>query len=198
MKFRSSTRIWFGVVVAVLLLSGSPGRLQAASVTLPNPVPLRSESVEMLRAASAEGGHQWKLVSFGFTLCKDVCPMTFGTLSRLVKIAAEKGIPLDAVFVTVDPDRDTDHVLTRYTTPYGKKISYLRLEGEALESFKDEFGVEAVFYTKNKGNAFHYQVDHSSMAFLIDPAGRIRVVFDALEDADSMATMLRENHSFFQ
>ena len=38
----------------------------------------------------------------------------------------------------------------------------------------------------------------SSTAFFIDPAGRIRLVFDALEDVSSAEKMLRENQAFFQ
>jgi len=186
------------LALAVLLAWLLPGSANAVFMTLPHPVPLQPESLDLLRAMDAEDSDQWKLVVFGFTRCKDICPRTMGTLSRLVKIANEKKIRMDGVFVTVDPDRDTGPVLGRYTAPYGQKISFLRLQDEALERFKDQFGVEAVFYTKNKGNEVHYQVDHSSMAFLIDPEGRIRVVFDALEDSDSAAQMLREDQVFFQ
>ena len=192
---RCAVRGFAFAFLAVLTLGG---RAEAVSVTLPNPVPLRSETVELLRTLTSEDSDQWKLVAFGFTRCKDVCPKTLGTLARLVKIATEKEVELDCVFVTVDPDRDTDPELARFGGPHGRKISFLRLEDHALDRFKDEFGVEAVFYTKNEGNKFHYQVDHSSMAFLIDPAGRIRVVFDALEDADSVAKMIREDRKFFE
>ena len=135
---------------------------------------------------------------FGFSHCKDVCPRSLQTLGLLIDIAAAESIGLDGVFVTVDPDRDTETALKRYTAPLGEKASYLRLEGETLDRFKDQFGVEAVFYTKNRGNEFHYQVDHSSTAFLIDPTGQIRVVFDALEDVDAAAQMLREKQEFFR
>jgi protein SCO1/2 len=57
--------------------------------------------------------------------------------------------------------------------------------------------VEAVFYTKNAGNRLHYQVDHSSTAFLIDPEGRIRVLFNAVEDAGDIAKMIHEKGTFF-
>jgi len=182
-----------GIAVLGLLDTAS-----AVTVKLPAPVPLQSETMGLLRAVTTEDSDQWKLVAFGFTRCTDVCPKTLGTLFQLLKVATEKEIELDGVFVTVDPDRDTDSVLERFSAPLGQRVSFLRLEGEALDRFKDEFGVETVFYTKNAGNKLHYQVDHSSMAFLIDPVGRIRVVFDALEDAGSVAKMLREDRSLFE
>ena len=195
---QGSVRIRRGWLLAALGAVVFLNSAQAATVTLPTPVPLRPESMDKLRKAAAGGDDHWKVVAFGFTRCKDVCPMTFGTLSHLLKVAAEEEIPLEGVFVTIDPDRDTELVLSRYTAPYGDRISYLRLEGDVLDRFKDEFGAEAVFYTKNHGNEVHYQVDHSSMAFLIDPAGRIRVLFDALKDGDSVAKMLREEPGLFE
>lgn len=170
----------------------------AVFVQLPNPVPLQKASIDILRQASADDADQWKLVMFGFSHCSDICPTSLANLGWLVGIAAEEGISLDGVFVSIDPDRDTDSVLGRYTAPFGKGTSYLRLEGEALERFKDEFAVEAVFYTKNRGNDFHYQVDHSSTAFLVDANGKIRVAFDALEDVKAAAALLREKREFFQ
>ncbi|MCW5599536.1 MAG: SCO family protein, partial [Nitrosomonas sp.] len=74
---------------------------------------------------------------------------------------------------------------------------YLRLEGEELEHFKETFGVEVIFYTKNAGNQLNYQVDHSTSAFLIDPVGQIKIIFDALEDVLPIAKMFRENKELF-
>jgi len=185
----------FGIVVSAILFQGT---VSAVSVTLDHPVPLRAESIDLLRNVSVEDSDQWKLIVFGFTHCSDVCPMSLANFSRLVKIAEERQIGLDGAFVTVDPDRDTDVILSGYTKNFGRNISYLRLQGEELERFKNEFGVEAVFYTKNEGNKFNYQVDHSTTAFLVDPDGRIRVVFDALKDSDSIAEMLRGNQEFFE
>ena len=72
------------------------------------------------------------------------------------------------------------------------------VEGEELERFKATFGVEAVFYTKNAGNKLNYQVDHSASAFLIDPEGKIRVIFDALKDAANIEKIFRENKELFR
>jgi len=186
----------FAAGMLALLVLASPAR--GAFVTLPNPVPLTEKSLDLLRKANPADAPQWQLVVFGFTRCEDICPRSLENLSRLVKLAREEKVGLGGVFVSVDPDRDTDIVLERYTAPLGENTGYLRLEGEELERFKGQFGVEAVFYNKNKGNEFFYQVDHSSTAFVIDPAGRIRLVFDALEDVGSAEKMLRDNQDFFQ
>ncbi len=170
----------------------------ALTVVLKQPVPLQQETMANLKHENQNDNDRWKLVVFGFTNCKDVCPMSLANFSMLVQAAAAEQIQLDGTFVSVDPDRDTDAVLSGYTNSFGPNISFLRLEDRDLERFMAAFGAEALFYTKNKGNQFNYQVDHSSTAFLIDPEGRIRVLFDALEDARDIEKMLRENQAFFK
>ena len=72
------------------------------------------------------------------------------------------------------------------------------MPGEELERFKTAFSVETAFYTKNAGNMQNYQVDHSTTAFLIDPAGNIRVIFDALNDSAQIEQMFRGNKALFE
>jgi len=140
----------------------------------------------------------WQLVVFGFTHCKDVCPTSLANLSMLVKAGTAERIRLGGIFVTIDPDRDSNAALSQYIKVFGTDLDYLRLEGEELERFKAAFSVETAFYTKNAGNMQNYQVDHSTTAFLIDPAGNIRVIFDALTDATDMEDLFRRNRTLFE
>jgi protein SCO1/2 len=183
---------------AVMLFVFFFAEIMAAPVVLQRPVALRAETMAHLKQVRAGDGNQWQLLVFGFTHCKDVCPMSLANTAMLVNAAAAERINLNGIFVTVDPDRDTDAILSRYTKSFGPDIGYLRFEGEAVERFKAAFGVEAIFYTKNAGNHLHYQVDHSTSAFLIDPEGKMRVIFDVLQDAQSITRMMKENRSLFK
>ena len=184
-----------GAVAAVLLLIQSG--LTAAPLVLPRPVPLQAETVAHLKQAHANEHGQWQLVVFGFTRCKDICPMSLGNLYMLIQAASGEEIDMNGTFVSIDPDRDSEAALSSYTEGFGSDISYLRFEGEELERFKDAFGVEVAFLTKNEGNQQHYQVDHSTTAFLIDPEGRIKVMFDAVKDAASVAELFKNNRELF-
>lgn len=186
------------LIVFVIFLLFTQTSVTAATVILPRPVLLQAETMIHLRQARTSEHNQWQLVVFGFTHCKDICPMSLANLAMLVKVAANEQIKLDGTFVTVDPDRDSEEILSSYTKSFGTGIAYLRFESEDLERFKATFGVETVFYTKNAGNQQHYQVDHSTSAFLIDPSGKIRVIFDVLEDAASIAKMFREKKELFK
>lgn len=184
-------------VIAILFLF-IQSNIAAAPLVLSRPVLLQAEAIDHLKQAHASESSQWQLVVFGFAHCKDICPTTLANLSMLIKAADNEQIKLDGTFVTVDPDRDTNAVLSDYTKSFGPNIAYLRFEDEALEQFKATFGVEVAFYTKNEGNQRNYQVDHSTTAFLIDPDGRIRVMFDAVQDAISVAKMFQEDREFFK
>ena len=169
----------------------------AAPLVLSRPVPLQADTIAHLKQAHASKNDQWQLVVFGFTHCKDICPTSLANLAMLIRAADDEQIKLNGTFVSIDPDRDTGAALSDYTKSFGSDIAHLRLEDEELEQFKATFGVEVAFYTKNEGNQVNYQVDHSTTAFLIDPEGRIKVMFDAVLDATSVADMFQENKELF-
>lgn len=172
--------------------------ISAAPLVLPRPVTLQPETIAQLKHTHENQKSEWQLVVFGFTHCKDICPTSLANLSMLVQAADEEQIKLEGTFVTIDPDRDSEEALATYTKSFGADIAYLRFEDEELEQFKKTFGVEVEFLTKNAGNMTHYQVDHSTTAFLIDPEGRIRVMFDVVQDAVSIAKMFQENKELFK
>ncbi|MCB1984593.1 MAG: SCO family protein [Burkholderiales bacterium] len=196
MKNRFFQKCYTFVVAAsaLLLIQNS---VTAAPLVLPRPVPLQAETIAQLKHAHANENVQWQLVVFGFTRCKDICPTSLGNLAMLIDAANAEQIKLNGTFVSIDPDRDSEAALANYTERFGSDISYLRFEDEELERFKATFGVEASFLTKNEGNMEHYQVDHSTTAFLIDPEGRIKVMFDAVKDAASVAKLFHESRELF-
>lgn len=196
MEKRFSQKYYTLIIISVFLFLIQLN-VTAAPLVLPRPVPLQAETIAHLQQAHGNENSQWKLVVFGFTRCKDICPTSLANLSMLVKAAEVEQIKLNGIFVSIDPDRDTRAVLTDYTKSFGSDIAYLRFEDEELERFKDEFGVETIFLTKNEGNQVNYQVDHSTTAFLIDPEGRIKVMFDAVKDATSIAKLFQENRELF-
>jgi protein SCO1/2 len=192
-----SKNLYLLLICVILLLSSSP--IKAAAVFLSRPILLNAETLSDLKSVqSTKEGNRWQMVVFGFSHCKDICPMSLANLSMLVKAAANERINLYGIFVTVDPDRDSEEILSSYTQSFGSNIGYLRFEGEKLERFKATFGVEASFYTRNAGNLRNYQVDHSTSGFLIDPNGKIRVIFDALEDITKVEKIFRENKELFK
>ena len=54
------------------------------------------------------------VVFFGFVQCPDVCPTSMAELASIKKSLGADGSKLQAVFITVDPERDTPEVLKGY------------------------------------------------------------------------------------
>ncbi|MCC6921516.1 MAG: SCO family protein [Nitrosomonas sp.] len=182
------------VSIALLMMHVN---LSAALLVLQRPVPLKTEVIAQLSEASASTDNTWRLITFGFTRCKDICPISLGNLHMLIQAAEAQQIRVQGIFVSIDPDRDSDAALSGYTDRFDSAISYLRFEDKALEEFIQAFGVEVTFLTKNEGNMQNYQVDHSTTAFLVDPEGRIKVMFDAARDAAAVAKLFQESRGMF-
>ena len=118
------------------------------------------------------------VVFFGFTQCPDVCPTTLAEVSA-VKKALEKnkvgdGDKLQAVFITIDPERDSAAVLKAYVGNFDSSFIALRAETpEALAAVAKDF---KIYYKRSDGkSATAYSMDHTAASYVFDPKGRVRL-----------------------
>src|SRR5450755_4324495 len=58
------------------------------------------------------------VVFFGYTHCPDVCPVTLGELAIVAKELGKDAGKMQVLFITVDPDRDTPEVLSKYVPAF--------------------------------------------------------------------------------
>ena len=112
-------------------------------------------------------------VFFGYTQCPDVCPTTLQELLEVKQALGADGDKLQAVFVSLDPERDTPEVLKAYLANFDE--SFVGLSGTA-----DEIAAVAkdfkIFFKKVPGKVDGtYTLDHSAGTYLFDPQGRLRV-----------------------
>ena len=118
---------------------------------------------------------QGKVVAlfFGYTQCPDVCPTTLAELAEVKKALGADGAKLQAVFVTVDPERDTPEVLKAYMANFDPDFVALRGSPEQLAAMAKDF---KVYYKKVDGKTpTSYTMDHSAGSYVYDTAGRLRV-----------------------
>lgn len=117
---------------------------------------------------------------FGYTHCPDICPTT---LANLVDVAGKvKAKSFRILFVTVDPDRDTDQVLSDYAKAFSNQVVGLRGSANALADLARRYRVA---YTVTKGPP--YQVMHSNAVFFFDRDGRARLVTTDTTDTSAIA-----------
>jgi protein SCO1/2 len=111
-------------------------------------------------------------VFFGFTHCPDVCPTTLAEMALVAKELGADADKLQVLFVTVDPERDTRELLSRYVPSFNP--SFLGLYGDASETVRaaKEF---KIFFQKQPSSGGTYSVDHSAGTFILDQQGRLRL-----------------------
>jgi protein SCO1/2 len=113
------------------------------------------------------------VVFLGFTQCPDVCPTTMAELAQIKNALGPDGEKLQAVFITVDPERDTPELLKAYMGNFDPGFIALRPTPEQLAAFAKDF---KVYYKKVAGKTpGSYSMDHSAGSYVYDPKGRIRL-----------------------
>lgn len=111
---------------------------------------------------------------FGYVHCPDVCPTALAQLKSVVRQLGDDGKRVQVLFVTVDSERDTPEVLTRYVTAFDPGFLGLYGDPENTARVTREF---KVFYQKVAGSRpENYSVDHTAAIYVFDPRGRLRVL----------------------
>ena len=127
---------------------------------------------------------------FGYTQCPDVCPTTLGTLAEALKALGPDAERVQVLFVTVDPERDTQALLAQYVPAFDPRFVGLYGDAAATERVAKEF---KVIYQKQPGaSPGSYTVDHSAGVFVFDPQGRLRLYMSHGQGPDVYAHDLRE------
>ncbi len=113
------------------------------------------------------------IVFFGFTQCPDVCPTTLAEIAEIKQKLGADGDKVQAVFVTVDPERDTPEIVAAYVAAFGRDFVALRGTLEQTQAVAKEF---KVFFAKVPGkSAGSYTMDHTAGSFVFDPKGKVRL-----------------------
>jgi protein SCO1/2 len=130
------------------------------------------------------------VVFFGFTQCPDVCPTALATLAEAVRKLGPDAERVQGVFITIDPERDTPELLSRYVPAFHPSFIGLFGDAEATARVAKEF---KVIYRKAPGTTpDSYTMDHSAGMFVFDPKGRLRLYVSHGVGADALAHDLRE------
>jgi protein SCO1/2 len=128
------------------------------------------------------------LVFFGFTHCPDICPTTLFEVSEVFNRLGPDAEKVTALFVTVDPERDTPEKLKLYLSSFHPRIQALGGSPEQVEAIKKAYFVFAKKVPLDGGG---YTMDHTSIVYLMDKEGRFIAPFNLKRDADAAAADLK-------
>jgi protein SCO1/2 len=127
---------------------------------------------------------------FGYTQCPDVCPTTMAEMANVVKELGPAGKDVQVLFVTIDPERDTQQLLASYVPAFNP--TFLGLYGDAAATARvaKEF---KVFYAKVPGSTpENYSMDHTAGSYVFDRNGKLRLFLRHGKGAASIVPDLRQ------
>lgn len=175
---------------ALLLLFFVQGALAGGSPvfdgpTVKNPsVPpafaLRDQSGRVIRLG-AQRGHV-VLLTFLYTRCTDVCPLTAEHLNRALAALGRWAANVRVLAVSVDPKGDTPAAVQTFVRRHGLRAQFHYLTGTAaaLQPIWAAYGVTS---TAQAGG----RVDHTLYTLLLDRSLRGRVVYDSTATTGAIA-----------
>ncbi|MBL8388132.1 MAG: SCO family protein [Hydrogenophaga sp.] len=126
------------------------------------------------------------VVFFGYTQCPDVCPTSMTTMAEVKRLLGAQGERLQVLFITVDPERDTQALLKAYIASFDPGFIALRPEPGELKGVADDF---KIYYKKVPGSTpTSYTMDHSAGKYIFDTEGRVRLFSAYGTDAATIAS----------
>ena len=129
------------------------------------------------------------VVFFGFTQCPDVCPTSMAELAQIKKSLGTDGDRLQAIFITVDPERDTPELLKAYMGNFDSSFLALRPALDKLPEVAKSF---KIYYKKVEGTTVgSYSMDHSAGSYVYDPKGQIRLYSRYGTDPEGLKSDIR-------
>lgn len=128
------------------------------------------------RLASADFLGKAIVVFFGYTQCPDICPTTLTTMKEVMRLLGPASDRVQVLFVSVDPERDSQEVLAAYVPWFDARFLGLRADPDTTRATAQAF---RVFYAKAKGeSALGYSIDHTANSYAYDPQGRLRLLIN--------------------
>lgn len=174
----------YGILIAVMAFAGGlgvaywlHGQQPHGSHGILQPAPPQGGDFTLQAAGSApfrlsDLRGKVVLLYFGYTACPDVCPTNLATLAAAIKQLTPQEQPqVQAVLISVDPERDTNERLARYAAHFHP--SFIGVTGTAgqIAQAAQQYGV--AYRKVDSGSAMGYLVDHSAETYLLDKTGKL-------------------------
>ena len=115
------------------------------------------------------------LLFFGYTLCPDVCPSTMLEMKGTLELLEDRADQVKVMFVTLDPERDSQKSLKTYLEFFDPRIIGLSGTQEEVDLVAHQYA--ARYRKRDVGSAAGYLLDHTAFTYLIDQEGRLRYLF---------------------
>ena len=182
--FLAGLALCFGVVLILAGRLSSPVAQQIASIG--GPFKLVDQNGQVVTDQDLKG--RPFLVFFGFTHCPDVCPTTLFEVSEILRALGPDADRARALFITVDPERDTPAAMKDYLSSFDPHLTGLTGDPAEIAAVAKAYRVYFKKVPLDEGN---YTMDHTAIVYLMDKTGRFVSPFNIKRPTDVEAADLR-------
>ena len=176
--------LFFGAIIFVTGRAPSP--IGPAIAAVGGPFHLEDQDGKSVSDADFKG--RPFLVFFGFTHCPDICPTTMFEMSQIMRALGPDADRTAALFITVDPERDTPAVIKDYLSNFDPHVRGLTGDQASLTAALKAYRVYAKKVPLDKGD---YTMDHTALVYLMDKEGRFVAPFNVSRTPEVEAADLR-------
>jgi len=182
--FLTGLVLCFGVVLLITGRATAPAVLSAPAIG--GPFHLVDQDGRAISDDDLKG--KPFLVFFGFTHCPDICPTTLFEVSEVMRRLGKDADRTAALFVTVDPERDTADKMKDYLASFDPHLRGITGDPAALAAVAKEY---RVYYKKVPLDGGDYTMDHTAIVYLMDKTGRFVAPFNLRRTPEAAAEDLR-------
>ena len=179
-----------GLVVfftVILIVTGrNPAPVMSAAANIGGPFRLIDQDGKPITDQDLKG--RPFLVFFGFTHCPDVCPTALFEVSEILRKLGPDAERTRALFVTVDPERDTPEKLKDYLSSFDPHVIGATGDAAAIAAVAKGYRVYSKKVPLDGGG---YTMDHTAIVYLMDKQGRFVAPFNLKRTPEAAAADLR-------
>lgn len=132
----------------------------------------------------------WTVLSFGYTHCPDVCPITLANFTLVKRALGDQADAFTFVFVSVDGARDTPAVMRGHLANFDPTFLGLTGDENAVRPLAQAFGVRYEI-VKPEGTQAEYLINHTASSFLVNPKGELARIYSYGTDPEVIAADLK-------
>ena len=175
------------LVFAVIVYFGGSSPIRPAAAAVGGPFRLEDQNGRPVTDQDMKG--RPFLVFFGYTHCPDICPTSLFDISQVLQKLGGDADRTGALFITVDPERDTPAVLKDYLSNFDPHLRGLTGDPNAVNAAIKAYRVYAKKVPLEHGD---YTMDHTAVVYLMDKEGRFVAPFNLKQTPDAAAAELRK------
>ncbi|RTE89833.1 MULTISPECIES: SCO family protein [Bradyrhizobium] len=177
------------LVVGLLIMFWAMGGISkvAQPAAIGGPFQLTDQNGKAVTDKSLKG--KPTLIFFGYTHCPDVCPTSLFEISEVLRVMGKDADKVNAVFISVDPERDTPATIKEYLSSFDPHLEGLSGDPAEIAKVITSYRVYAKKIPTKDGD---YTMDHTALIYLMDRDGRFVSPFNLKRTPEEAAADLKK------